>query len=140
MRIQILSRAEEIQSAYPVMEQLRPLLIESEFVDRVFSLMQEGYQLAAVFDENEQITCLAGYRIQENLFMGRHLYVDDLITRESTRSQGYGAAMMDWLKQQAREAGCSVLHLDSGTQRQLAHRFYFRQGMLINSYHFSMAL
>lgn len=139
MKIQLLSRADEIAAAYPVMEQLRPLLREDEFVERIFQQMQDGYHLAAVIDD-ERITCLAGFRIQQNLAMGRHLYVDDLITLESERSRGYGEAMISWLKDYARQNGCQQLHLDSGSHRQLAHRFYFRQGLLINSYHFSLAL
>lgn len=139
MMIQILKTAEEIQDAFPVMEQLRPLLRPSEFLPRVFRQMEQGYHLAAIIDEDE-ITCLAGFRIQENLAWGKHLYVDDLITQESARSRGYGEAIMDWLKEFAKDEGCKQLHLDSGTQRMLAHRFYFRQNMFINSYHFGMEL
>lgn len=139
MKVKLLSTAEEIQAAYPVMEQLRPLIPAADFTPRVLQQMQDGYRLAGVID-NDQITCLAGYRIQENLAMGRHLYVDDLVTKESTRSKGHGKAMMDWLKKEARDAGCGQLHLDSGSQRHLAHRFYFREGLLIHSYHFAMAL
>ena len=36
----------------------------------------------------------------------------------------------------ARERGCDYLALDSGTQRQQAHKFYFREGMTITSFHF----
>jgi hypothetical protein len=32
------------------------------------------------------------------------------------------------------------VHLDSGVQRQHAHRFYFREGMTITSFHFRAAV
>ena len=59
---------------------------------------------------------------------------------ESFISKGHGKALIDWLRDLARERGCTHLHLDSGTQRHRAHRFYLRQGMDIASFHFSEKL
>jgi len=74
------------------------------------------------------------------LFMGKHCYIDDLVTASAHRSKGYGEKMIAWLRHQARQAGCDFLHLDSGTHRGRAHKFYFDQGFTIASYHFSEAL
>ena len=76
----------------------------------------------------------------EMLYCGRILYVDDLNTDERYRSQGYGRRLLDWLKQEAKEKGCDELHLDSGVQRGQTHRFYFREGLTINAYHFRIPL
>ncbi len=84
--------------------------------------------------------CAAGFRIVEFLAWGRFLYVDDLVTAENSRSEGQGKRMLDWLASLAREEGCGQLQLDSGVQRHDAHRFYFREGMKISSYHFSKVL
>lgn len=67
---------------------------------------------------------------------GRFLYVDDLVTLAEHRSKGYGATLLSWLRQQAAKEGCAQMHLDSGTQRQQAHRFYEREGMAMASFHF----
>ena len=88
------------------------------------------------FGRRGRATCVAGFRIQEYLYCGKHLYVDDLITDGSTRSQGHGKRMLDWLTEEARRADCVQLHLDSGVQRPHAHRFYFREGLTISAYHF----
>ena len=63
-----------------------------------------------------------------------------LVTSASARSKGYGKEMLDWLRDKARAAGCLAYHLDSGTQRGEAHKFYFNQGFTITSYHFSEQL
>ena len=76
----------------------------------------------------------------ENTFDGVQMYVDDLVADESRRSKGIGKALMDHLQHLARDAGCENFNLDSGTQRQQAHRFYFREGMVITSFHFRKAL
>jgi GNAT superfamily N-acetyltransferase len=76
----------------------------------------------------------------EMLAVGRHVYVDDLITDAASRSRGYGKAMLDWLKAEARRLGCVRLQLDSGTQRQDAHAFYLRERLRIEALHFGMEL
>ena len=68
------------------------------------------------------------------------LYVDDLNTDETRRSHGHGKILMDWLKREAKERGCVQLQLDSGVQREQTHRFYFREGLTINCYHFRIDL
>jgi hypothetical protein len=44
------------------------------------------------------------------------------------------------LQQVARESGCANFNLDSGTQRQQAHKFYFREGLVVTSFHFAKPL
>jgi GNAT superfamily N-acetyltransferase len=71
-----------------------------------------------------------------NLHLGRHLYIEDLVTAATVRSSGHGRALLVHLRAVARDAGCAALHLDSGVQRADAHRSYFREGLHISSYHF----
>ena len=134
MSVRLLSTPEELGLAYPVMRELRPHLDESQFVSRVQAQMQQGYQLAALSDGD--IVALAGYRYLQNLAWGRFLYVDDLVTKTSSRSAGYGKLLLDWLQKQAQNSGCDEIHLDSGVQRKDAHRFYLREAMTLSSYHF----
>lgn len=129
----------EVAATFPVMRQLRPHLDEEGYVQQVGRMREEGYRLAAVV-EGEEVLCVAGFRIFEFLAHGRFLYVDDLVTDEGARSGGSGKRMLDWLSVQARDAGCEKLQLDSGVGRHAAHRFYFREGMHITSYHFSKHL
>jgi GNAT superfamily N-acetyltransferase len=129
----------EIADCFPVMKQLRTELDEAAFVPLVRELMSGGYQLAYLRDE-AQIVCVAGFRISQNLFYGRHLYVDDLSTLESERSKDYGKQMMTWLRDLAILDGCNAFHLDSGVQRHRAHKFYLNRNLSIVSYHFAEKL
>lgn len=110
-----------------------------DFVARVTRQQAEGYQLAFVESAGKIVT-VAGFRITHILVTGLTLYVDDLVTGEAFRSQGHGKAMLDWLIAHAREHGCHHFSLDSGTHRQSAHAFYFREGMRISSFHFALPL
>lgn len=128
---------EDIRLTYPVMSQLRTHVPEHEYVDRVKRQSQTGrYQVAALFDDG-QIGCVAGYRISECLAWGKIMYVDDLVSDQNGRSKSYGKQMLAWLVEEARSNGCQEFHLDSGVQRHAAHRFYLRERMDINCFHFA---
>jgi len=129
----------EIQACFDVMSELRPHLQSETFLPTIRQMETEGFQLAFVEDRGK-VVAAAGYRVYSNLFMGKHLYVDDLVTSESERSKGHGKRLVDWLRNKAREEQCNYYHLDSGTQRTEAHKFYFREGFAIASFHFSEKL
>jgi GNAT superfamily N-acetyltransferase len=139
-RIAIADTVEDIRRCFPVMRELRTHITDAEdFVERVQRQRKQGYQLAFVESEG-QVCAVAGYRFLESLFSGKNLYVDDLVTRDSDRSRGFGGELLDWLIKQAREKGCENFELDSGVQRFDAHRFYFTKRISISSYHFRIKI
>jgi len=124
--------------------ELRPRF---ESVERVTSQIDAqraaGYRVVASFEDgDEDAAAVAGFRIADNLAWGRFAYVDDLVTRAALRGRGHADAVMAWVEREARRQGCGELHLDSGVgpDRADAHRFYFRHGMRIASYHFGRPL
>ena len=129
----------EIAGCFAVMQELRPLLVEAEFVDRVRRQMTEGYRLARL-EAAGVVTTVAGFRVHGILATGRTMYVDDLVTAAAARSQGHGRAMLAWLVERARLEGCESFSLDSGTQRREAHAFYLRERLRITSFHFHLPL
>ncbi|MGH8129346.1 MAG: GNAT family N-acetyltransferase [Steroidobacteraceae bacterium] len=130
---------EAIAACYDVMAVLRPHVTRAEFVPLVRSLQADGFRLACIRIEG-RVVAVAGYRLSTNLFYGRHLYVDDLVTADSERSQGHGRELLAWLHAIAIENGCDALDLDSDVQRKRAHEFYLREGLELSSYHFSERL
>ena len=131
---------DEILATRDVMRSLRPHVAPEAYLPTIRRMMQsDGYRVAARRDDGA-VRAVAGYRFMEMLYCGRILYVDDLNTDEGHRSRGFGHSLLDWLMQIARDAGCAQLHLDSGVQREAAHRFYLREGLAINAYHFRISL
>jgi GNAT superfamily N-acetyltransferase len=129
----------DIAECYEVMAELRPHIPREQFLPLVRSMQADGYRLACIRDGG-RVVAVAGYRFGTNLFCGRHLYVDDLVTADSERSKGHGRELLAWLRALALESGCDVFHLDSGVQRKRAHAFYLREGMEQSSLHFSRTL
>lgn len=110
-------------------------------IDRVHR--PAGYRLVASFEDGERdAAAVAGFRIHESLAWRRHLYVDDLVTAADRRNRGHADRLFAWLHEEAVRQRCTQFHLDSGVgpERADAHRFYFRHGLRITSYHFARGI
>lgn len=129
----------DILSCFPVYLQLRPTLVNDQFVETVHRMHATGFQMAMRTHE-DRVMAVAGFRIIENLKTGRILYIDDLVTDEKARSAGHGEALLRWLMEYAKDHRCLALELDSGTQRHGAHKFYLREGMNISDFHLAITL
>ena len=138
MNVQLADQQTDLTRLAEVMHQLRPQHTILALTKMMREQMQDNYQIAYIEDE-KQVLSVAGFVIGKKLAWGKHVYVDDLVTNECVRSKGAGKAMIEWLKQYALENNCQQLHLDSGVQRYLAHRFYLREGFIIASHHFSIS-
>jgi len=127
-----------LKRAESVHRQLRTAL-PADYEGKMKRVFAGGARMC-VATEGEAVRGVAVYRINENTFEGLHLYVDDLVTDEKLRSRGVGRALMEHLQSLARAARCEATTLDSGTQRTQAHKFYFREGMVVSSFHFRKPL
>ena len=126
----------EISFCHPVMRELRPHLDLAAFLAAVQRMQAEGYRL--IFLADPDVRAVAGYRKMELLATGAILYVDDLVTLASHRSQGYGKKLLDWMLDEAKRLNCKYLELDSGLKRLDAHRFYEKHGLAKAAFHFSI--
>jgi GNAT superfamily N-acetyltransferase len=117
---------------------LRPQLPD-DYLAYLQTMFREGANMGALHVDSV-VKALAVYRCHHTTFHGLRFYLDDLVTDESERSRGYGAAMLAWCEQRAIENGCSAFDLESGVQRSRAHQFYFRQGFKIFAFGFTKEL
>ncbi|MFO0924842.1 MAG: GNAT family N-acetyltransferase [Pirellulales bacterium] len=139
MIVRIASDPSEWLRCFPVLSELRPHLQEDAFVGTMMRLAKTTqFQLAYLDDGG--VRAVAGLRIAEWLHSGRYLEIEDLITAKGERSKGYGGILFDWIKQYAIDQNCNQLRLVSGIQREAAHRFYLRKGMVFEAKYFSMNL
>ena len=129
---------EWLRQSESVHRQLRPLL-PPDYVGRMREVFASGADMAVCL-RDEKVCGITVFRIIEKTYSGRELYCDDLVTDETLRSTGIGHALMVYMEQVADERGCDCLALDSGTQRQQAHKFYFREGLTVPAFHFSKSI
>jgi hypothetical protein len=125
--------AKLLASAERVHRQLRPNL--GDYVARMREVLAAGAEMAVCVVDGD-VAGVSVFRILEKTHSGRDLYCDDLVTDEMKRSTGVGHALMQYMEAICRERSCDVFSLDSGCHRQQAHKFYFREAMVITSFHF----
>lgn len=120
---------EELTACFPVISLLRPRLKgAAEWVERASGMAADGYRVLAAWDGN-RVVAVAGYRVTENLIYDHFLYVDDLVTAESERGKGLGAALLKELSVIAADEYCRCLVLDTAATNENARRFYKREGL-----------
>ena len=127
-----------LERAEGVHRQLRTAL-PADYEGKMKRVFAGGARMCVAV-EGSEVAGVAVYRLYENTFTGRQLYVDDLVTDEKRRSTGVGRTLLGHLERKARALGFDNLSLDSGTQRTQAHKFYFREGMVVTSFHFGKKL
>lgn len=127
-----LARAEAVH------RQLRPQLMP-DYRAEIARVAAGGAQVVLAV-EREAVRGVVVWRVLEKTFTRREFYIDDLVTDAAHRSAGVGQRLLAWCEAEARALGCTQLALDSGTQRLQAHRFYFREGLPITSFHFAKPL
>ena len=129
--------AQLLASAERVHRQLRPNL--KDYMGRMTQVLSGGAEMAVAVVDGV-VAGITVFRVLEKTHSGRDLYCDDLVTDETKRSKGVGHALMQYMEGICRERGCDMFALDSGAQRTQAHKFYFREGMVITSFHFNKGL
>lgn len=127
-----------LERAERVHRQLRPAL-PADYAGKMQRVFAGGARMSLAVQGSE-VLGVGVHRILENTADGVKMYVDDLVTDEAMRSSGVGHALMEHMQALARAAGCENFNLDSGTHRQQAHKFYFREGMVITSFNFKKTL
>lgn len=135
VEINLLDDISDAIKCYEVLVQLHPALSEAEFRERIERLYKSGYRLVALIMDDDVIA-VAGFHISESFGWKKYIYVDDLVTIEDSRSQGFGTRLLDWLKDYARALSCDQIHLDSRVTRYSAHKFYLNNELYIGGYHF----
>jgi GNAT superfamily N-acetyltransferase len=130
----------DIIASLPAMQGLHPQWTDAAaYLAQIRTMMAGGYRLALLRRDGAVVAC-AGFHFAEGLSRGRFLHIDDLATRPELRAQGLGKALFGWLVGLARREGCARIDLDSRVTRGEAHRFYFRQGMTVASFHFVLPI
>lgn len=124
LTINELQSQEEILEAFPVMNQLRTHLDESTYLNLVTEAKeQDMYRLFALYNQGE-IVAVTGFKPMLTLYYGRFVWVCDLVTDSSKRSNGYGERLLSYVHKWAKENGYESVALSSGLKRIDAHRFY----------------
>ena len=116
------------------MKELRPHLSYEEFVEIYEeSNKANGYEIVAI-ESDGKILALMGYRFLSDYVRGKHVYIDDLVSTESARSQGLGAKLLAYADEIAKQNGCKSLRLCTGVENTRGSQFYEKNGWTKRAY------
>ena len=121
----------------PVMKRLLDL-DDGSYLELVKSLLLDNYKLVAIFSETDDCLAVMWCNITSRLHTGKTIYIAQLVVDEPHRGKRHAASFIAWIKSQAISLGYQAITLDSGIQRQEAHKFYFSQGFRIASFNFKL--
>lgn len=89
----------ELESTFPVFSQLNPKMSKESFISNYEQVKEKEYHLyQAIVNENnkEHIAGLVGYIFNEDLCVGRAMYVDVLVVDKNYRNKGIAKQLMDF--------------------------------------------
>lgn len=125
--IRELRHLEEMAGIYPLFLQSNPL-DETTFRARLAAMVAQGnYRCVAAFIADHMVG-VAGFWTGTQLWCGKYVEADHLVVDETLRSRGIGAALMDWIEQEAERAECHVIRIAMILGRDRTHQFYRRLG------------
>ncbi|MDR3180299.1 MAG: GNAT family N-acetyltransferase, partial [Holosporaceae bacterium] len=89
----------ELSAAFPLFSQLNPTMKKETFRNNYERTKRLEYKLfkATVCESNgERVVRLIGYLFNEDLCIGRAMYVDVLVVDKNYRKKGVGKRLMDF--------------------------------------------
>lgn len=144
MTIKLAQTEADIRRCLPALLALRPKLSDEVALAQLLEQQANERFSVAFVDTGDDVAAPAviTYRQMTLLFSGKTMYIDDLSTLPEARGKGYASALLDFVIEQARQAGCQTVSLDSGQNpaRYDAHRLYLTKRFNITSHHFSLNL
>lgn len=130
----------DFERFYPVMKELRKELSFDDYMTICQNAHEaDGYEIVAI-EADKKVLAVMGYRILHDFVHGKHLYIDDLVSTESHRSQGLGTELLKYAENRARELGCRGLRLCTGIDNEQGKKFYERNGWKLRSFAYKKKL
>jgi len=134
--VQIAHTDADLAACFPVMKELSLHLKDAaDFIAAVRRRERESYAIAYVAAGGRLVACM-GFRVARCWRAAVTITSTTLSRCRRVRSHGHGRTLLDWLETKAKVEGKVAVHLDSGTQRTDAHRFYLRQRFHVQAFHF----
>lgn len=145
-RVRELETEAEWLGVWPVLEPFWPVTDKSEFLDYRERLLDSGYRLFALVEEetgddpDPDPVAVAGVTVDVSVWHDEHVRAHDLVVDPERRSEGFGEELLADIEEWGREQGYDTLVLNSALDRENAHSFYEDYGMDRDGYRFTKPL
>jgi GNAT superfamily N-acetyltransferase len=135
MIVRELEYEDDMMNHISIMQELYPSLTKAEYSSLLAAMVPNGYRQVAVF-ENDKCIAICGYWIATKLWCGKYMEIDNFIVKATSRGQGIGQLIYNYLDTIAKKNNCNVHVADAYTSNYKAHRFYYNNGFGPKGFHF----
>lgn len=135
MQIKEIQTREEILATFAVMLQIYDELNRKNYVDDISNMLQNGYKMAGVFEEE---TCIGvvGIRLVQKLHYGKTTEIEDFMIDRKKRGIGVGKILMRWVEWQAASFNCQNIIGNLETKRQESQKIFSREKFILDGFFF----
>lgn len=135
MQIKEIQTREEITATFGVMLQIYDELNRENYANDILNMMQSGYKMAGVFEEE---TCIGvvGIRLVQKLHYGLATEIEDFMIDRKKRGIGVGKMLMRWVEWQAANLNCKNIIGNLETKRQESQKIFSREKFILDGFFF----
>jgi hypothetical protein len=143
MQIKEIQTCEEISQTFELFLQIYHQLNYKTYATDILKMMQQGYKMAAVFEEKSKKKIYIGaigVRITKKLCYGQTLEIEDFVTGCKKDNIEVAKILIGWAKLQAKIMSCCNIISNLETKRReaqniLSHEKFILDGFLFRSSH-----
>lgn len=141
MQIKEIQTREEILESFNVLEQIYDNLEKETYIDDILNMMQRGYKMAAVFEneaiENGRCVGVIGVRIIRKLNYGKSLEIEDFMIDRKKRGIGVGKMLIRWAEWQSAIFDCQHIIGNLESKRLESQKIFAREKFQLEGFLFT---
>ncbi len=118
---------EDYGRAYPLLCQLVPGLDLKTYHQRLFAARDAGYRMF-IAEIGGKIIGMIGLAPNHNIHDGSSIFIEQTFIDSAHRGCGYGAMLLEFAENYAKEQGFNLVELDLDFNDDAAEEFYLRHG------------
>jgi GNAT superfamily N-acetyltransferase len=144
MKIREVQTQEAIAHTYSVLAQIYCDLNKETYVEDVLNMMQRGYKMAAVFEDEdiESGRCIGvvGVRVIRKLHYQKSIEIEDFMIDRKKRGIGVGKMLIRWVEWQSAIFSCKNIIGNLETKRFESHKIFSREKFILDGLFFRKPL
>jgi GNAT superfamily N-acetyltransferase len=127
---------EDFDKILPLAVELNPKTPPEVIAQRLRDMLDSpNYVCFGGYIDGELIG-MCGLWVTTRLYSGKQIELDNGIVKNTLRSQGFGAAFIEFIQRWAMEQHCVSIELNAYVTNTAAHKFYLENDFKIIGFHF----
>ena len=136
MQLKEIQTKEDIAKTFMVLLQIYEDLDAETYVENMLDMMQNGYKIAAVFEEEIRVG-VVGIDILKKLNLGKIIEIEDFMIHRQRRGIGVGKMLLKWVEWQAMNFNCQYIIANLQTKRKESQKIFAREKFILDGFHFT---